>query len=218
MTTAQQLRAHQEADPEVGPFFAALHTFADRTIDKFFSDAPEMEGVQPVLSFEELRNDRRGSYRRKDGHRLEHSICLNPYALSDGEEAAEVLAHELVHLWEEVTGNATGSNYHGSTFHDRMLVMGIETEGRHGRTVSHPPIDGEPVWQNWLVENEDLRLGEFILDGYRKEQRRRLLKWACPACGFSFRTRRNDVNVLCMMEDCAEPMERTNNTNTEDED
>jgi len=213
--TALTLRRHQEADPAVGHLFKALHQFADRTIVRFFDDAPEMQNVLPVLSFEELRQDRRGVYRAMDGYTLAHSITLNPYALRDGEEAAEVLAHELVHLWEEVTGNRPSENYHGGQFHHRMFLMGIMTSGRHGRTESHCTVDGEPVWANWLAENADLRLGDFILDGFEKEKRRKLLKWGCPACGFSFRTRRTDVNVLCMMEDCAEPFERMEETGDE---
>jgi hypothetical protein len=214
--TAITLRRHQEADERVGHLFKALHTFADRTIVRFFSDCREMQTVMPVLSFDELRNDRRGVYRAKDGYTLAHSITLNPYALRDGEEAAEVLAHELVHVWENVTGNQQSENYHGAQFHERMMRYGIETAGRHGRTVRHVTVDGEPVWANWLAENEDLQLGKFILDGYAKEARRRMLKWGCPACGFSFRTRRNDVNAICMMQDCAEPFERMDETGDDD--
>lgn len=208
MTTAMALRQHQEADPVVGKFFQAMHTFADRTVTRFFSDAEQMRTVFPVLAFEELRHDRRGVYRPKDGYTLEHSITLNPYALADGEEAAEVLAHELVHLWEHVTGNVGADNYHGAPFHDRMARMGILTEGRHGKHVGRQSVDGEPVWENWLVENEDLNLARFKLDGYERKARRRLLKWACPDCGFSFRTRQADVAVVCMMDDCAVPVER----------
>jgi uncharacterized Zn finger protein (UPF0148 family) len=54
-----------------------------------------------------------------------------------------------------------------------------------------------------MVMNEDLGLERFTFGG-TKEAGRKMLKWGCPSCGFSFRTRRTDVKVVCDMDDCDE--------------
>lgn len=187
-----RLRAHQEQDETFGALFKALHTFIDRTINEFFSDTPEMP--HPVLSFEEDRLTRKGHYRPKDGHALVHTININPLAHRNGEEAAETIGHELVHLWQDTIGRPMKRNFHNAEFHDRMGLYGITTEGKAGKHVEYKDI----TWPNWLVENEDLRLAEFLLPG-PPEDKRSLIKHTCPDCGATFRSRRI-INAMCL--DC----------------
>lgn len=191
-----RLRAHQETDETFGAFFKALHTFADRTLDEFFSDTPDIP--HPVISLEEDRLSRAGHYRPKDGYALVHNINLNPLAHTDGEQAAETLAHELVHLWQAHIGRPMKRNFHNAEFHARMAQYGITTLGKNG---AHD--ERSIVWANWLVENEDLRLADFKLPG-PPEDRRKLLKFICPDCEATFRTRRK-INALCL--DCSVPFE-----------
>lgn len=166
MTTPYRaIRDHQEADPQLGPLYVALYAFAHRTSEHFFG-AP----LRPLLSFEDLRRNRRGRYMRVDSYGFAHAITLNPFALKTGEDAAETLAHELVHMWLEVRDGTVFDGAvtivtHGPAFHEHMHAMGLMTEGPHGECKSHGMVDGEPVWANWLVENEDLGLGRFILGG-----------------------------------------------------
>lgn len=195
------LRAHQEKDEQFGAFFKALHTFVDRTLERFFEDTPGMP--HPVVALEKVRASCRGEYLPKDGRTLEHCITVDPFKCKNGEEAAEVLAHELVHAWQFAVGRLPERNYHNSEFHNRMGLMGILSSGKAGHHNGY--LEGD-VWRDWLGENGDLYLASFILPG-EDEDKRRLLKWGCPDCGFSFRTRRDDVSVLCMMEECAIPME-----------
>lgn len=195
------LREHQEADETFGALFKALHTFVDRTLERFFEDTPGMP--HPVVALEKVRTSCRGEYHPKDGRMLEHCIVVDPFKCSNGEEAAEVLAHELVHAWQFAVQRLPERNYHNSEFHNRLGLMGIMSSGKRGHHVGY--IEGD-VWPLWLKENSDLLLAQFILPG-TDEEKRQLLKYACPDCGFSFRTRRQDVNVICMVEDCAVPME-----------
>jgi SprT-like family len=204
-TITNQLRAHQEKDPQLGPFFAALHEFADRTIKEFYHEYPNMP--HPVIAMEKDRRSRLGYYTVVDGYRLIHRINLNPYCLKTGEEAAETLAHEMVHMWLGSEGRPTKRNYHSAEFHKKLREIGIVSEGKRGR---HVRLEIE--WINWMVENEDLHLADFRLPGEEQKKRRILLKHKCPDCAVSFRSRR-ELNVMCL--DCMVPFEVVNG---EDED
>lgn len=192
-----KLRRHQEADPTFGLFFLALHTFADRTIDEFFYDYPDMP--RPVISVDKDRRTRLGKYRVRDGYALFHSINLNVFALKSGTDAAETLAHELVHMWETHAGKPAKNNVHTDEFHQRMALMGIHTEGPRGHHVGY--TDGR--WQAWLEENDDLNLGQYVLPGADAKKPRRMLKLKC-ACGNTIHHRRA-LSIMCL--DCEEPYE-----------
>lgn len=200
----QALRDHQSNDPILGSFFKALHWFAIRTIDTFYQDTPGMP--LPVIALEQDRRSRRGYYTERDGYALVHRINLNPFALHNGEEAAFVLAHELVHLWQAHIGRPMVRNYHGADFHQRMAEYGIETAGKAGRFVKYLDI----TWPNWLEENSDLKLERYILpgnDGKARQHKRKLFKHVCPDCSTSFRNR-NELEVLCLK--CNVPFEVVN--------
>lgn len=192
------LRSHQEADPVLGPLFKALHTFADRTIEEFFGDVPDMP--HPVVAMEKDRQDRRGYYTRRDGYALEHRINLNPYLLPHGDAAAETLAHELVHMWQELVGRPIQRNYHSAEFHARMALYGIKTEGKRGNHVGYIGT----TWGLWMDINQDLELHRFILPGADHEPGRQLVKHECPKCGANFRNR-NILRVQCL--ECNLPYE-----------
>lgn len=195
------LRQHQETDDKLGLFFAALHTFADRTKETFFKDAPDLPC--PVVSMEKDRRNRHGYYSEKDGYTLVHRINLNPFSLRTGAEAAETLAHEMVHLWQAHIGRPCRRNYHGAEFHSRMAQYGIVTQGKRG----HHKGYSDATWSNWMKSNADLKLEAFVLPGMDAKPGRQMIKWQCPECSFSFRSRRMDVYVLCLNEDCQVPME-----------
>lgn len=193
-----RLREHQETDPTFGPLFAALHTFADRTMAEFFYDAPKMP--YPVLAMEKDRRTRRGFYTAQDGYTLIHRINLNPFSLKTGADAAQTLAHELVHLWQNHVGRPCRKNYHNEEFHARMAQYGILTEGPRGVFVKY--IDA--TWDAWMIENEDLQLDKFLLPGIDPKPKRELLKHQCPECQVSVR-HRNELNLICG--DCMIPFE-----------
>lgn len=204
------LRTHQEGDELLGGLFRALHTFADRTIDEFYQDTPDLP--YPVVCMEKDRRNRLGYYTIRDGYTLVHRINLNPYSLKNGVEAAETLAHEMVHLWQAHVGRPCQRNYHSAEFHARMALYGIETHGKRG----HHRGYCEDVWAQWMARNSDLELDKYILPGADQTPRRQLTKFACPDCGFSFRTRREDAYVICMNDDCNVPMEPANSSSDDE--
>jgi hypothetical protein len=196
------LRRHQEGDLILGGLFSALHTFADRTIDEFFADTPSLP--YPVVALEPDRKGRRGYYTERDGYALVHRINLNPFALTNGEDAALTLAHELVHLWQAHIGRPMVRNYHSAEFHQRMAEYGIETTGKAGTFSGYIDV----TWPNWIEENADLELEKYILPGKEESRpKRKLFKHVCPDCGASFRNR-NELAVLCL--DCSVPFEVVN--------
>jgi SprT-like family len=193
-----RLRAHQEQDAIVGDLFKALHVFADRTIKEYYlEDYPDMP--YPVLAMEKDRRSRKGYYTVVDGYRLIHRINLNPYALKTGEDAAETLVHEMVHLWQGHVGRPIKRNYHSAEFHQKLAEFGIISQGKRGDHIRY-----EIEWHNWLAENADLNLDKFKLPGMDEGKRRMLLKHICPDCGVNFRSRK-ELNVLCL--DCSVPFE-----------
>ena len=203
MTVSTTIRQHQEADAQFGGFFTALHKFIDRTINEFFSDTPGM--AHPVVALERLRSSSMGEYRPQDGMLLHDTIKVDPYKATTGEKAAEVVAHELVHAWQHCVGRLPERNYHNSEFHNRLGLIGILSSGKRGQHVGF--IEGG-VWRWWLDENADLDLDKYNLLPEDAGDKRTLLKWQCEACGFSFRTRRDDISVVCQCFDneCGLPM------------
>lgn len=194
----QALRQHQEGDTTLGPLFAALHTFADRTIEEFFADTPSLP--HPVVAMEKDRANRLGYYTMRDGYALVHRINLNPFAHNDGASAAETLAHELVHLWQAHVGRPIKRDYHSVEFHARMAEYGIETSGKKGRHVRYIDV----TWPNWMEMNADLELERFLLPGKESRPKRKLFKHQCPDCGASFRNR-VPLEALCL--GCSVPFE-----------
>lgn len=190
------LRKHQEGDPEYGPLFSALHTFADRTIEEFYYDAPAMP--YPVVAMQGDRRSRLGYYTERDGHMLYHRINLNPLALRTGEEAAETLVHEMVHLWQVHVGRPIKRNYHNAEFHARMALYGITTDGKLGKHTGYTAR-----WPAWMEENADLELPRYVLPGVNQKPTRKLLKHMC-ACGNTFRCRK-PLAVKCL--ECEEEFE-----------
>lgn len=186
----EMLREHQEADPTLGNFFAALHTFADRLYERFYEDVPDMP--RPVVAMEEDRRSRKGYYTARDGYALVHRINLNPFTLRNGAEAAETLAHEIVHLWQEHVGRPCQRNYHGAEFHERMALYGIDTSGRLGYHRGYV----DDTWQGFMDECADLDLASYVLPGMDAKAPRRMLKLQCPGCGNSVRNRR-EISIVC---------------------
>lgn len=184
------LRSHQEQHHDVGKWFTAVHTFIDRTVAEFF---PEDVGKlpTPVISFEPIPGERRGEYRPWDGYFLPHKIVVDPFKMTNGLECCEILAHELVHLWEWYLGYPMIDNNHTQAFHDKMMDYGIVVEGDTG---NHVGTLGD-VWVDWLEHNHDLGLASYDMgDAVNPNP---LHVWRCPKCLFSFLTHSKSVKVTC---------------------
>ena len=193
----ERLRELQASDPVLGPFFQTLNAFAERTIDQFYYDSPDME--VPILSLDKDLRSRRACLILKDGSMLENRINLNPFVLKTGVEAAEYLAHEIVHVWQVHVGRPCVRNFHGKEFHRRMRRYGIMTTGKGGRHTGY--IDD--TWEQWMMENSDLDFGA-VLPGADKKPLRQLVKHECPSCQATFRSRK-ELAATCT--DCDLPFE-----------
>jgi predicted SprT family Zn-dependent metalloprotease len=186
---ARKLREHQEAHPQVGGLYRALHTFADRLIEHHFS---HLDMPQLALSIEKDRRNKLGHYRPFDGYMMVHTINLNISTMKDGEEAAETLAHEIVHLWQVVDGHPCKKNHHGEDFHAMMAQIGIETRGPLGHHVSRTA-----TWLNWMEENADLNLAAFTLPGVNQRARRQLNLFRCQCEGGNPVRSRKMLDIYC---------------------
>lgn len=199
MDLVKAFRKEMENRQGIGELYRSLHTFSDRTCARYFDD----EWLVPAIQFEKVRASCRGLLRVNDpvGFPVD-VIVIDPTKCKTGEDAAEVLVHELVHLWQVARGKAPERNYHNEEFHNRMGLLGILTSGKAGHHCGY--VEGGQ-WQDWLDENDDLLLAKFILPGADPQpepRRRSLITWRCPSCGFNFRSRKRKVKVVCQMKAC----------------
>lgn len=186
------LRRQQCALDPLGAVYTALYELHDRLRKTFYSDSPDDQDMpEAIIRFGPLKRNRMAEYTRFDGT-LWTVITIDPLKHRTAADAAEYLAHEMVHLWMDYLGYEQSDNYHGKPFHDAMANYGICTSGRYGEHVGYI---GD-VWKQWMEENHDLGLGWFVLSD-EPQVNRRLMKWQCPTCGFSFRSRRTDLIVRC---------------------
>lgn len=194
---ASLLRQHQEDHPKLGELFTALHTFADRTAKRYFDD---VDMPQFVISFDKDRRNKLGHYRMVDGYYQPHAINLNVHAMRNAAEAAETLAHEMVHLWQVVDGHPCVKNYHGDDFHAKAHSMGLDTRGplgqHHGRKAE---------WLNWMEENADLELERYKLPGVDAKARRQLNLFHCGCEGGNPVRSRKWLDITC--NDCGHDYE-----------
>lgn len=193
-----QVHNAQRADEILGPLYSTLYELEGRLHFEFFYDAPGIPA--PVIMLEELPNRKRGCFWPKhDGTGLRNVIVLNPHAHANCLELAQTLAHEMVHMWEQHTGQPCTNNVHTDTFHERMWsIFGIRTTGADGR---HTNVDDR--WSIWLTE-QDLALETWILPGADRKAPRRMWKHTCPNCGASFHAR-TEMDVACGNDSCFDP-------------
>lgn len=187
-TVYKELRLHQITDPALGNFFAAMYRFLKRLNDTYYGGGLPI----PILSLSK-DGSRRGHFVERDGLGLENRINLNPFIIQTGREAAEVAAHEQVHLWQALVGRPCLGNYHGEEFHAKVAELGILTDDRAGY---HKGYVGDE-WHTIMEANADLELDQFILPGMDAEPKRKMLRYECPSCGVSFRSRKKDLLAAC---------------------
>jgi len=85
--------------------------------------------------------------------------------MRNGNDAAEALVHELVHLYLWFGSGATiPSDSHGYDFMYAMRRMGITVQESDGFHIDYCDSN---MWWNWLHTNEDLELAQFKLPGWK---------------------------------------------------
>lgn len=138
-----------------GLFIDRMQTYYNRLWRKFFLHEPPS-----ILLSVDHDGTNRGWFSSSDGLLLPMRININVHVLENGIDAAEVLAHETVHVWEYINDEWNPANHHGKEFHAKMNEIGLITTGRSGRTNFR-----SSKWFDWLKEVEDLELGSMILPG-----------------------------------------------------
>jgi hypothetical protein len=186
---SRQLRKFQEADPVTGEIFKAVHEVIDRTIAKFFPEDADLM-PHPVVSFEVIHSGRLAEYYPRDGYTMADRINVDPFKVRNGIELPELLAHELVHVWENHLGYPFMGT-HERQFHDKMLDFGIVTEGL---VAQHTGYMGD-VWQEWMDELADLHLGRFQLGPVGDETH--VTTWRCPDCNLTVMTHERKLSLTC---------------------
>jgi len=191
----EALRRYQESMPVLGPFFRDAYKFLWWVSDRQF-----VTWLPPVaLRIGKLRGQRMAEYSPADGSLLP-TITLDVTKSTDAYVAAEWLAHEMVHHYQFCTiGTSTvEGQHHDEEFLNIMMGMGLSVEPGTG---AHRGYVGD-LWDE-LIESFEIetavRLRSHKLPGPQKPDRK-LHKWQCPAgdCGFSFRSRRKDLKVMCV--------------------
>lgn len=192
----EALRRYQSNLPVAGQFFRDAYAFLD-----WFADTYLEEAIPPVaLRIAKLRHGRMAEYSPADGSMLP-TITLDPTKSKSGLVALEWLAHELVHHFEWTTGRAEphylSENFHSEEFRGLMMEIGLSVMPDTG---AHRGYVGD-LWENVLmqfVQDTGIDMSVHELPG-PQEPVRKLHKWKCPAgdCGFSFRSRRTDLKVMC---------------------
>jgi hypothetical protein len=135
-------------------------------------------------------------------------IFINPY-VSDPLEAAATALHELAHA-------AVGTE-HGHRGPFKQLIRRLGLEGKPTSTYAGASLQ---VRLNALIEEHLGPYPHATLDGvrHRKTQGTRLIKCACPACGYTARITRRWIMVGVPMCPCGgSPMEPELDIHGEDE-
>lgn len=123
-------------------------------------------------------------------NKVRHEISLDPESLRTREpiDVASTLVHEMVHLWQQESGNPSRSGYHNAEWAEKMDQVGLtpSTTGkpgghRVGQAVSHF-IEPDGRFAQAFAEMPS----ECVLPWSREPEYRggrNKVKYSCPGCG-----------------------------------
>lgn len=108
------------------------------------------EGKLPevMITISKLPMVASGVFLSRKWNRNIHEICFNPKMLTNEnlQEFHQVLAHEMVHLWQQEFGKASRNGYHNKQWANKMLEVGLiptdngtETGRKTGQRVGDIP-------------------------------------------------------------------------------
>jgi hypothetical protein len=123
-------------------------------------------------------------------------ICISP-TLADPVEVGHVLVHELIHA-------ALPNAGHRAPFIRAAIRLGLT-----GKMTAAVPTDELRVRLRQLADEirEPYAHGEIRPGANERTQSTRLLKLACPSCGYVIRTTRNWLEIGVPLCCCGEPFE-----------
>lgn len=159
-TTVRAFQCASDGDDQYGFLWQTFYTVVDRLLEEFWSEWATIP--YPILSMDFDREEMLGWFEPYDCIGLPCRLNINPQKLKNGLEAAEVIAHELLHVWEWYLAEmGTENNVHTEFFKDQMWeIYGINVEIPSGR---HFGNDGR--WDEWLSRNTDLHLDKILFPG-----------------------------------------------------
>jgi predicted SprT family Zn-dependent metalloprotease len=156
--------------------------------------------------------------------RTTDEIALNPRYFRDLSfiEIIGVLAHEMVHLWQQHFGKPSRNGYHNKQWAGEMLRIGLHPShtgkpgGRMtGQQMMHYIIEGglferaakeleANLGITWFDVNAVALLSDQSRDPFEKRMRRRRITFKCPTCSTQA-TSKPGANLVCG--DCELEME-----------
>ena len=82
-------------------------------------------------------------------------IAINANIMQEAEinDVFEILAHEMVHHWQECLGTPTRKGYHNTEWAGKCIEVGLKPTSHDqpgkmtGQAISTKLIDGSPLWQ-----------------------------------------------------------------------
>lgn len=144
-----------------------------------------------------------------------HELAINPdYLDRPVIDVLSTLAHEMVHVWQQVLGTPPRKSYHDHQWANEMLRIGLKPVNiknparMTGQNCNHEIIPGglfETTGKKIVEDGFSLDyVGEVNLFAKLVAQAKRKAKYTCPQCGAAV-WGKPDMNVMCG--DCACGME-----------
>lgn len=158
-----------------------------------------------------------------------HEIALNPDAFQGrtDKEILGTLVHEMAHLWQQIHGTPSRTNYHNKEWAVKMLEIGLEpvsidNPGKMtGQKVTHRIMEGDQfdvTCTNFLAAGHALRWqgvgqGAADEDKEKKPSKKNKVKYTCPDCDQNAWAKPG-ANLICG--DCMVAMEAPEAEESED--
>jgi hypothetical protein len=121
-----------------------------------------------------------------------HEIALNPSTFDRPPvEILSTLVHDMVHLWQEVSGKPSKNGYHNKQWSHKMIEVGLipSDDGTPGGKMTGSSMTHyiEKGGEFHKMARSFLKLENFNffveLPGIKKERPKSKVKFTCPNCG-----------------------------------
>jgi len=180
------------------PFLTEFHLWAKRFDVEFKLNLP-----LPAIAVDKLGKKSLGFFRYgRNGLGLKHEITIS-YTHVQSEEFWQVLGtllHELLHLWQQIHGEPSNSNYHNKQYRDKALSLGlvVDTWG-HQRYVPEDSLFLD-VLKKYCIEVSQippLEKQKIQLLGRLNTSKLKLWQCQCPV-PVKVRVARADFRARCL--------------------
>jgi predicted SprT family Zn-dependent metalloprotease len=189
---AAEERDLDSRETPTGEQFVAYQAMAEYFNEQLFGgDLPPV-----LLNFSRKGRQVRGFFapdRWQKGATSTHEISLNPQFLKERPaiETAATLVHELVHLWQAVSGIPSRTSYHNREWAAKMQAVGLMPSDsgapgghRTGQRMSHYVLPGGPFERAFQAMPQEYLLPWLCAESKPAGRPRRpsKVKYRCPGC------------------------------------